>query len=76
MSLIATRIIAYLAPDAAIPGHLALRALLEGDLRVGGLGEAVVAHRQPPVRRHDVAEGLAVEDRSPSFHSETCRVME
>ena len=60
-----------LAPDAAVPRHLAPRALLERDLRVGGFGEAVVAHRRPLVLPHDVAERLALEYRRPSFHGET-----
>ena len=61
-----------LAPDSAVPRHLALRALLKSDLRVvvGHLGEAVVAYRRPLVLPHDVAERIALQYRRPSFHGE------
>ena len=71
-------IITPLAPDAAVPRHLALRALLQSDLRVvvGDLEEAVVAHRRPLVLPHDVAERVALQYRRPPFHGEVWRFRE
>ena len=61
-----------LASDAAVPHHLAPRALLEGELCVGRrLREAVVAHRRPLLLAHDVAERLALEYCRPPLHRDS-----
>ena len=61
----------FLTPDPAVPCHLAACALLERvDLGVlGGLGEAVVANRRPPVLLHDVAERVAPQHSRPTLHA-------
>ena len=61
----------FLTSDPAVPCHLAARALLERDLGVlSGLGEAVVAHRRPPVLLHDVAERVALQHSRSTLHAE------